>query len=204
MPVRVVHERRGWRVTDLTEDGRGAVAEIARRNGVSEDAAMAVLHALQRGHGSAAQFSHPELGGMGQWSRGGMTQVGDMFNDALKAKVNALCTELAKLLDERRVFAEANEPRDYSPDGSAKPSGGNWWPDDLGSPSSTGGQNDAAYALFPAKRRLAVRQGGAVRVYDSGDHDIGGFAQSQGGGRQTLRFTSQHGTISTADLTPVG
>jgi hypothetical protein len=189
-------------VSQVTNKGKQAVNEIAERHQVSQDAVMALLQALQQGHGTAAQFNIRELGGMGQWSRGGMTQVGDMFNDGLKRKVADLCAELSRLLDSRDIFAEGNAPLDYSPDGSAKPEGSskNWWPEELGSPSSTGGQNDAEYALFPGKRRLAVRQSGMVTVYDSGDHEIGGFSQQQGGGAQTLRFSSQHGQISTGDL----
>ena len=53
--------------------------------------------AVRRGGGGQAQFSHPDLGGMGQWSRGGMTQVGDMFNNSLKAQVAAACQDLALL-----------------------------------------------------------------------------------------------------------
>jgi ribonucleotide monophosphatase NagD (HAD superfamily) len=41
-----------------------------------------------------AQFSHPDFGGMSQWSPG-MTMVGDMFNSDLKAKLGAICNELA-------------------------------------------------------------------------------------------------------------
>jgi hypothetical protein len=197
---------RDQRMSQITDKGRAAVREIAARNQVSEETVMALLHALQRGHGTAAQFNIDELGGMGQWSRGGMTQVGDMFNDGLKRKVGEICAELSKLLDRREAFDEANEPQEHSPDGSAKPKGGgtHWWPDELGSPSSTGGQNDAQYALFPGKRRLAVKQGERVSVYDSGEHDISGFSQAQGGGAQTLTFSSQHGRVSTADLRKVG
>jgi len=192
-------------MTQVTDKGRQAVKDIADRNQVSEDAVVTLLHALQSGHGTAAQFNIRELGGMGQWSKGGMTQVGDMFNDGLKRKVAVLCAELAKLLDSRDIFAEANEPQDYNPDGSAKPAGGsNWWPDGLGSPSSTGGQNDAQYALFPDQHRLAVKQGSTVTVYDSGDHTISGFSQQQGSGPQSLRFSSQHGQISTDDLREAG
>ena len=45
-----------------------------------------------------AQFTHPELGGSGQWMQGGMTMVGDMFNNALKAQVDGLCAELSRFL----------------------------------------------------------------------------------------------------------
>ena len=42
-----------------------------------------MVRALMEGNGSQAQFSHPDLGGMGQWSQGGMIMVGDMFNEGL-------------------------------------------------------------------------------------------------------------------------
>jgi hypothetical protein len=37
---------------------------------------------------------------MGQWSRGGMLMIGDMFNQGLKVKVAALYEEIAALLEE--------------------------------------------------------------------------------------------------------
>jgi hypothetical protein len=192
-------------MSQITDKGRTAVREIAARNQVSEETVMALLHALQRGHGTAAQFNIDELGGMGQWSKGGMIQVGDMFNDGLKRKVGALCEELATLLDGRDVFAEASGAQEHSPDGSAKPKGGgaHWWPDELGSPSATGGQNGAQYALFADRRRLAVKQGERVTVYDSGDHDISGFSQAQGGDGRSLTFSSQHGQVGVGDLRKV-
>src|SRR5436305_11023535 len=79
----------------LTPEGHEVVRRLAARHAVSEGAVVAVLEALVRGRGTIAQFDHPELGGAGQWMRGGMTQVGDMFNTTLQAKVSALCSELA-------------------------------------------------------------------------------------------------------------
>jgi hypothetical protein len=79
-------------VTELTQAGREALAQIASRHGVSPDAVEHVLMALIAGQGTQAQFNHPDLGGMGQWSQGGMTMVGDMFNNALKARVDAICS----------------------------------------------------------------------------------------------------------------
>lgn len=70
--------------------------DLAAKYGVSVGAIEVLLEALRRGGGRQAQFSHQDLGGMGQWSAGGMTQVGDMFNTVLKDKVNALCTALAR------------------------------------------------------------------------------------------------------------
>ena len=63
---------------NLTPDGLRIVAEIASRHGVSLEAAFAVLDSLALSNGAQAQFSHPDLGGMGQWSRGGMIMIGDM------------------------------------------------------------------------------------------------------------------------------
>ncbi|WP_374703277.1 SHOCT domain-containing protein [Cupriavidus pauculus] len=45
-----------------------------------------------------AQFDHPDFGGSGQWMQGGMTMVSDMFNHRLKGQVDALCSELSRLI----------------------------------------------------------------------------------------------------------
>ena len=90
---------------------------------------------------------------MGQWSRGGMVMVGDMFNNALKARVDALCGELAGLVGRRHLRGGA---------APAPSRGGGWWPAELGTPASVGAQNDMRYAFFPAEpaagdRRRAAR-----------------------------------------------
>jgi hypothetical protein len=54
-------------------------------------------------------------------------------------------------------------------------------------------------ACFPGRRRLAIQQGGRVRLYDTGEHTISGFSQQQGGD-QSLTFTSQFGLVRVADL----
>jgi len=79
-------------------------------------------------------------------------------------------------------------------------SGPSWWPDDLGQPSSSGGQNDMHYAFFPDSQRLAIQQGGKVTIYDSGDHRINGVSQSSGGSPE---FTSQNGTVDVSELKQV-
>ena len=89
------------------------MADVATRHGVSLDAARALLGALVQGSGRQAQFNHPDLGGMGQWSQGGMMMVGDMFNQGLKYRVDALCNELAGLL-RSQPFAEAEPERSQS------------------------------------------------------------------------------------------
>lgn len=180
-------------MTQLTDEGRHTVAEHAKRHGVSEDTVTTLLTALQRGGGTQAQFSIPELGGMGQWARGGMVMVGDMFNNDVKARVDALCRDLAEAMQGQSLFATA--PDSGSSDGSD-------WPADLGRPSSEGAQNDMRYAYFPDSQRLAIRKDGKVTVYDTGDHRIGGFGQQQGGS-QSLTFTSQHGTVPLSELRKV-
>jgi hypothetical protein len=164
--------------------------DLAARYGVSLEAIDVLREALRRGGGRQAQFSHRDLGGMGQWSAGGMTQVGDMFNTALKDKVNALCTALA---------GQVQDFQEPSSTGPARASSEPWWPQGLGRPSSTGSQNGVHYACFPDARRVAIQQAGQVTVYDSGDHRISGVSQSQSTTQQ-LSFSSQHGTIRASDL----
>jgi len=83
---------------NLTPEGLRIVTDAAKRHGVSLDAALTMLGALARGNGRQAQFNHPDLGGMGQWSQGGMIMIGDMFNQGLKHRVDTLCKELAGFL----------------------------------------------------------------------------------------------------------
>jgi hypothetical protein len=78
-------------------------------------------------------------------------------------------------------------------------SSGNWWPADLGWPNSTGAQNNARYAYFAQIRRLAIDIHGHVTVYDTLDHQIGGFSQQQSHSG-SLSFSSQYGLIDVASL----
>ena len=66
-------------VPQLTSEGQQHVTALAQRYGVSTEAVVTLLQALLHGHGTMAQFDHPELGGRGQWMPGGMVMVGDMF-----------------------------------------------------------------------------------------------------------------------------
>jgi hypothetical protein len=89
---------------------RRAVADLSTRYGVSTDAVRAMLEAVQLGNGTMAQFSHPELGGRGQWMADGMTMVGDMFDHALQAKVSGSPGE-SGLVVARRTGAARVERR---------------------------------------------------------------------------------------------
>jgi hypothetical protein len=166
-----------------------------------------------------AQFDHPELGGSVQWMRGGMTMVSDLFNHQLKARVDALCSELATLLArEPSLTATATATSSQSQSQSQSPhhhggsvslfvaphkpekgSSAGWWKADLGTPGSVGSQNDVRYAYFPSARRLAIEVHGRVTIYDTLDHQIGGFSQAQSHGA-SLSFSSQHGVVDVERL----
>ena len=172
--------------------GEPTSATIADRYGVPVDAVETLQAALRRGGGRQAQFSHPALGGMGQWSSGGGIMIGDMFDHDLKAKVARLCDELAA---SDSTEGAADESGGFSSSAGARP----WWPNGLGRPSATGGQNEHGYACFPESRRLAIRDGERVSLYDTGEHRITGVSQQQSGTRD-LVFTSQHGPVRLSDL----
>ncbi|MET0287286.1 MAG: SHOCT domain-containing protein [Polyangiales bacterium] len=174
----------------LTDSAWNELSNIAQRYNVSTDAARTLLDALWSGNGSMAQFSHPELGGYGQWMRGGMIMVGDMFNNGLKALVDNLCNDLNRVLERGNPYVQQAQSQGY---------GGSWWPSELGSPSSSGGQNDVRYAYFAGPRRLAIEQNGVVTVYDTLEHQIGGVSQQQSGG-YSVTFSSQFGYVDLAQL----
>jgi hypothetical protein len=82
----------------LTSEGQQKVTELAQRDGVSTDAVRTLLPALVSGQGAMSQCEHRELGGGGQWIRGGMSMRGAMGNQALKTTVEGLCLKRSRLL----------------------------------------------------------------------------------------------------------
>jgi hypothetical protein len=223
----------GNHMRQLSNSGQQAVNDIAQRHGFSVDATVSMLDSVINGNGSMAQFNHPEFAGSGQWMRGGMTMVSDMFNNYLKGRVDGLCSELSNLVasqpDLIRSGSFQSQSQNGGPNqvqaqtgyggyggGSQQPSGdgfgaaslfvppapgtsGDWWPADLRWPNSTGAQNGVRYAYFAQARRLAIDVGGTVTVYDTLDHQIGGFSQQQSVGG-SLSFSSQYGLIDVASL----
>jgi hypothetical protein len=178
----------------------GFIARVAIRHSVSADAVRTILRALRSGGGTMAQFSHSDFGGMSQWSSG-MTMVGDMFNNSLKAKLDAICTELAAYVAQTSSDqGRGREGGEVSYRSSRQ--GSDWWPGNLGTPSAVGAQNDLQYAVFPGTRRLAIKDGDHVEIYDTGNHRIFGVAQAQSSD-QTLTFTSQDGLVRVSDLSKV-
>ena len=159
--------------------------QLAVEHDVSAGAVAVLAAALSLSQGRAAQFSHPELGGMGQWMLGGMLMIGDMFNHDLKAKVDRLCHAVAAAI--------ANAPREGSgPREQARGDPIGWWPAAFGTPSAAGAQNAMRYAFFRATKRLAVDDNGTVSFYDTGEHYLTGVSQQQSS-MQTLTFTSTDG-----------
>ncbi len=179
-------------------DETALIGEVARRHAMSESVVRALWEALLVGGGRQAQFSHPDLGGMGQWS-GGMVQIGDMFNERLKAQVATVCADLAEVAARGRDRAgsgqcEGQDRGSGAGRTAATSSRGAWWPDDLGQPASVGAQDRSRYAIFPEVRRLAVERDGRVTVYDTGAHRIFGVSQQQST-CSAIAFTSQIGAV---------
>jgi len=169
-----------------------------------------MLDALVKGGGTMAQFNLPEFGGSGQWMRGGMTMVGDMFNNAMKATVDNLCNDLSKILESQPNIMAAFVPQTQSQSQSQSQGSGGasfrsasqpgpWWPSELGNPSSTGSQNGLRYAYFSGSNRLAIDDHGRIEVYATTGHDIRGFGQQQSGDA-SLTFTSQRGVVRVESL----
>ena len=200
----------------LSPDGQRVANDLANRHGFSVDAVTHMMFAVLHGNGSMAQFSHGEFAGSGQWMRGGMIMLGDMFNGYLKGRVDSLCSEISNILANQPGLLQSGSFQSQSQGGSSyqhQANGGgmgpstlfapdpedNWWPSDLGRPGATGSQNNARYAYFPSSRRLAIKTGGEVWVYDTLDHQIGGFSQQQGWGGSIL-LSSQYGTVDLSRL----
>lgn len=203
-------------MNELSPQGQQVVSNLCQRHGFSQDAVTHMMIAVLHGNGNMAQFSHYEFGGSGQWMRGGMLMLGDMFNHGLKNRVDALCNDISNILGSQPgVFQSGSfQSQRQSGTGNQNQSTGgshvqsslfvpdpeeNWWPADLGVPSATGNQNSVRYAYFANSNRLAVKTGSQVWVYDTLNHQIGGFSQQQGSG-SSITFTSQFGTIQLSSL----
>jgi hypothetical protein len=210
----------------LTPEGQQIINNLAQRYNFSPDAVFSLLQSVINGNGSMAQFNHPQFGGSGQWMRGGMIMLGDMFNNNLKNSVGGLCQELSNLIanqpnliqsgnfqsqnqGSQRQSNYSGNQQQQNGSGSNGPvslfvpppagSSGNWWPAGLQFPNSTGTQNNVRYAYFATIRRLAIEANGHVTLYDTLDHQIGGFSQQQSVGG-SITFTSQYGVVDVNNL----
>ena len=181
----------------LTEEGQKIVDEIVSEYKVKPETVRDLLLAIQAGNGSMAQFNISELGGNGQWMKGGMTMVGDMFNQNLKAKVDNLSSELARKLESGGLFEiEKDIVREGSQGNSHN------WPAVFGQPSASGSQNNFRYAYFPTVKRLVLDKGDKRYIYDTKHHVISGVSQQQGS-TNSFVFSSQHGPVDIGELSIV-
>jgi hypothetical protein len=176
------------------------IDRMAKKHSLSPAAVEVTLSALRSGGGRMAQFSHADFGGLSQWSPG-MSMVGDMFNTQLKAKLDALCSDIIEYLESS---SSSGGPQTDAHEVSYRSKSGapDWWPPGMGTPGAVGAQNDLKYAIFPNSRRLVIDDHGAISVHDTGTHRIFGVAQAQSSD-QTLSFTSQDGLVRVADLPKV-
>jgi len=179
----------------LTKEGQQAIDEIAGKYDLKSQSVETMARAIINGNGTMAQFNIPELGGNGQWMKGGMTMVGDMFNNSLKATVDKLCIELANLVSTKVIF----EGDDKSSDSLKANKSDGPWPSVFGSPTSSGSQNNFKYAYFASVRRLVIEENGKQMIYDTKHHHISGISQQQGSG-SSYKFTSQDGPVDIANL----
>ena len=175
----------------FTREGASALSNIATQYNLSFDSVIVAIIAINNGGGTMAQFNVPELGNV-QWMLGGMVMTSDIFNTSLQNTVANLCNDLANLLSTSQVF---EAPANFSNSSQST----NWWKEDLGFPTTSGSQNGVRYAYFPNTQRLAVDINGAVSIYNTLDHQIGGVQQQQGNGA-SVTFTSQYGTVNTLNL----
>jgi hypothetical protein len=190
-----------------TEQGEKLVSDVACRYGASHEAVSLMLESILRGNGTMAQFNINELGGCGQWMRGGMTMVGDMFNYQLKSRVDGICGELSSAVVDQNLqvvpppppLKSGVGPSGHVSSGQAASQWNQWWPAELGAPNTSGSQNQYRYAYFAGPRRLAISDGQAVTVYDTLDHNIGGVSQQQGS-VAGVGFTSQYGNVDLRTL----
>ncbi|MCP9927003.1 SHOCT domain-containing protein [Cyanobium sp. CH-040] len=228
----------------ITPQGLQVAQDLGQRHGFSAGAVAHLMQAMLRSRGGMAQFNHPEFGGSGQWMPGGMLMISDMFNNALKARVDGLCRDVSAVLASQPMSAPAvsHSFQQQSGGGFQQQSSGGaaaaampgmapmasmapmpgmapmasspaaplfvpdprdtWWPPELGTPSASGEQNSVRYAFFPGSGRLAVDVNGQVSVYDTGGQHIAGFGQQQAGGG--VVFTTPAGHVSLSSFSPAG
>ena len=88
----------------LSPTGRQTINYLAQQHGFSPAAVSSMLESLI----SATEYGRvqsPRIGGSGQWMKGGMTMVSDMFNDHLKDQINQLCSDLSRLVANETILS---------------------------------------------------------------------------------------------------
>jgi hypothetical protein len=75
-----------------------------------------------------------------------------------------------------------------------------WWPEEWGTPFSSGSAGEIHYAYCPDRHRLVIERAGKRTTFDTTEHQIGGVQQS---GTEPLSFLSQHGRVNVDSLATV-
>jgi hypothetical protein len=211
----------------LTPEGQQIINNIAQRYNFSPDAVFSMLQSVINGNGSMAQFNHPEFGGSGQWMRGGMIMLGDMFNNGLKNSVGGLCQELSNLIASQPGLIQSGSFQSQH-QGTQQQSnyGGNQQQQ-----NSTGTSGTCQLVCTSACRKFwklvarwpaipppvqvrkitcvmpilppfggwQLKQMGMLPFTTHLDHQIGGFSQQQSVG-SSITFTSQYGLVDIKTL----
>ena len=190
---------------ELNAEGQRVVSDLSHRYGVSGDAVTTLLQALIAATAAWPSSAIPELGGMGQWSQGGMIMVGDMFNHGLKARGRGLCSELA-CLGRPEPGVGTEQPQSQSQGGRRA-----WVPGAGGGSSGRGGRPSSVSRLDrgPERRALCLVPG-----HPAARHRVGRPADrlrhrrppdrrllpAAGSAVPRSPSPSQHGPIRVADL----
>lgn len=168
------------------------IQAIAAKYQITEASVRTLLEGLQMSSGYQVQFNIAELGGMGQW-QSGMVMIGDMFNDGLKAKVSALCAELASFLRE----SHPTEPEETATEPTTSAAPIKTLP-----ATFSGSQNGTKYAYFAPQNILEIEDKGNITRYSTEGLSLFGVQQSQDGSGKKLKFTHAGGTVTVDDLKP--
>jgi hypothetical protein len=182
--------RRGTLLFAMAED---VIPSIAERYHVSIDAAREVERALRATGGRQAQFSHPELGGTGQWMPG-MLMIHAAADRQLRTRVEGLLDEVAAVVRGSDTAAPAALARDPdAPPALSRvdlPAGESWWPAPYGHPAAQGCQSGIRYAWFPGRCCVLVQVGSRIDCYDTAEHQVRGVGQQQGSSSRLVLTTA--------------
>ncbi|GAB4454169.1 MAG: hypothetical protein OHK0029_08480 [Armatimonadaceae bacterium] len=176
---------------------------LAEKHGFSPEAVQQVYESMSQSGGGLAQFRHADLGGNGQWMPG-MTMIGKMGDSALKARVEALATDLANLVRSDATGSDRSNGGTGNGNLSEVKANAPWWSaghEDWGIPSTAGSQNEMRYAYFGERDRVVIEHNGSLTVYDTTGYRITGASQQQSDDYGTMVFQTEQGPLPLSRLT---
>ena len=135
----------------LTDEGRRIVDDVARRHGFSSDAVTSMLISVWLGMATRRSSTIRSSAASANGRKGGMTMIGDMFNNNLKGRVASLCQELAGLIQNQPMFAVPAQSQSQS-------QGGGWQGQSGGSFQQQGSGGGGFGGVKPVRAQRAERQ----------------------------------------------